>query len=244
VAREFLICGVFSSIIGTYSRREIVGRAQLAPLDGPVIFVANHCSHVDTPVLLCSLPATWRRRTAVAAAVDYFYTKRLLANVVSLTFGTVPLERRAGGMGTGATSHIERLIGTGWNLVIFAEGTRSRDGRVGLMHSGAAVLAAQLGVPIVPVHISGTLAAMPPGRSWMVRPKGGGPWARHTIRVSFGVPIRVGPGDDCLEVIERVRVFMRDCGADTTPDPRLATRRAPPAAEAADTARAARCRLG
>ena len=62
-------------------------------LDGPVVFVANHCSHVDTPVLLRSLPASWRRRTAVAAAADYFYSRRLLASAVSLAFGTVPLER-------------------------------------------------------------------------------------------------------------------------------------------------------
>src|SRR6202022_480203 len=112
VARELLICGVFSSIIDAYSRREIVGHEHLEHLEGPVIFVANHCSHVDTPLLLRSLPSKWRRRTAVAAATDYFYTKRLLANAVSLAFCTVPLERRAGGMGTDASTHIGHLIET------------------------------------------------------------------------------------------------------------------------------------
>jgi 1-acyl-sn-glycerol-3-phosphate acyltransferase len=242
VARELLICGVLGSIIDAYSHREIVGREYLEHLEGPVIFVANHSSHVDTPMLLRSLPAKWRRRTAVAAAADYFYTKRLLANAVSLAFCTVPLERRAGGMGTDATTHIEHLIDTGWSLVVFAEGTRSRDGRVGLMRSGAAVLAAQHGVPLVPVHISGTHEAMPRGRSWMVRPEGRGRWARHTIPVSFGAPIHVGRRDDRLEVMERVRLFMEACGADTTPDPKLAARRAARSAEAAKTAWAASTR--
>jgi 1-acyl-sn-glycerol-3-phosphate acyltransferase len=239
VARELLIRGVFGSIIDAYSRPQIVGHERLQQLEGPVIFVANHCSHVDTPLLLRSLPARWRRRTAVAAAADYFYTKRLLAKAVSLAFCTVPLERRPGGMGTEATTHIERLIAGGWSLVLFAEGTRSRDGRVGLMRSGAAVLAAQHGVPIAPVHISGTHEAMPPGRSWMVRPDGGGRWARHTILVSFGAPIHVGPRDDRFEVMERVRLFMEACGADTTPDTRLAARRAAAAVNPAKTAWAA-----
>jgi 1-acyl-sn-glycerol-3-phosphate acyltransferase len=239
VARELLIRGVFGSIIDAYSRPQIVGHEHLEHLEGPVIFVANHCSHVDTPLLLRSLPARWRRRTAVAAAADYFYTKRLLAKAVSLAFCTVPLERRARGMGTEATTHIDHLIDTGWSLVVFAEGTRSRDGRVGLMRSGAAVLAAHHGVPIAPVHISGTHEAMPPGRSWMVRPDRGGRWARHTIPVSFGAPIHVGPRDDRFEVMERVRLFMEACGAHTTPDPKLAARRAAALVNPAKTAWAA-----
>ena len=239
VARELLICGVFGSIVDVYSHREIVGREYLEHLDSPVIFVANHCSHVDTPVLLRSLPARWRRRTAVAAAADYFYTRRLLANAVSLAFCTVPVERGARGLSTDATTDIEHLIDVGWSLIVFAEGTRSRDGRVGPMRSGAAVLAARHGARIVPVHVSGTHDAMPPGRSWLVRPRGGGRWARHVIRVSFGPPVDVSPRDDRFEVMERVRQFMGACGADTTADPKLAARRAAAAAKAARAASAA-----
>ncbi|MCW3017050.1 MAG: phospholipid/glycerol acyltransferase [Solirubrobacterales bacterium] len=233
VAREAIICGVFDAIISTYSRRRVAGDGHLEHLEGPVIFVANHCSHVDTPALLRALPGRWRRRTAVAAAADYFYTKRLLANAVSLAFCTVPLERRGAAIGTDATAHMKRLIDTRWSLVVFAEGTRSRDGRVGRLRSGAAALAAEYGLPIVPIHVAGTHAAMPTGQSWMVRPEEGGRWARHTINVTFGAPIHVGPRDDRFEVMERVRLFMAACGADTTPDPKLAARRAAAAAKAA-----------
>ena len=216
--RELVICGVFGAIITTYARRQVYGREYLAELEGPVIFVANHCSHVDTPVLLCSLPARWRRRTAVAAAADYFYASRLLAGAVSLAFCTVPVERRGSATGIDAAAHIEQLLADGWSLLVFAEGTRSRDGRVGRMRSGAAVLAAAHGLPIVPVHIGGTQSAMPIGRKWMVRPAGGGRLARHRVSVSFGAPIDTRQGDDRFEAMERVRRFMESRGAETTPD--------------------------
>jgi 1-acyl-sn-glycerol-3-phosphate acyltransferase len=238
VVRELLIRGVFGAIIATYSRTEIIGREQLAAADGPVIFVANHCSHVDTPALLRSLPSRPRRRTAVAAASDYFYAGPLLAGAVSLAFGTVPVERRAGHAGISSTDAIERLLERGWNLVLFAEGTRSRDGRVGVLRSGAALLAARHDVPIVPVHISGTREAMPPGRKWMLRPRGAGRWARHTIRITFGAPIPVAPRQDRFEVMESVRLFMEGRGAATTPDPKLAARRAAARARSAGMASA------
>ena len=236
-ARELVLRGVFGSIIGTYSRREVIGREHLERLRSPVIFVANHCSHVDTPALLLSMPPAWRRRTAVAAAADYFYTRRMLAGAVSLAFGTVPLDRR--GNESNATASMKHLIDGAWSLVLFAEGTRSRNGRVGPLRSGAAVLAASYGMPIVPVHISGTHQAMPPGRRWMVRPEGGGRLARHTIGVSFGAPLHPGRLDDRFEVMEQVRLFMASCGADTTPDPKLAARRAAAMTQAAQAAPAA-----
>jgi 1-acyl-sn-glycerol-3-phosphate acyltransferase len=229
VARELVLRGVFGSIVGTYSRRQITGREHLERVASPVLFVANHCSHVDTPVLLLSLPARWRRRTAVAAAADYFYASRVLAGTVSLAFGTVPIERRAPGAG-GEAAHIARLLEGGWSLVVFAEGTRSRDGRVGRMRPGAAVLAAEHGIPIIPVHIAGTHEAMPIGRRWMVRPPDGRRWSRHTISVSFGAPIDVAPAEGRAGAMARVLEFMQSCGARVESQPELDLR---PAAEPA-----------
>jgi 1-acyl-sn-glycerol-3-phosphate acyltransferase len=220
-AREFSICVVFDAIVRTYARTKISGREHLAQLDGPAIFVANHCSHVDTPVILRSLPKRRRRRTAVTAAADYFYASPILANLVSLAFGTVPLERH-GAKRSAAIDDLAALIESGWSLVFYPTGTRSRDGRVGRLRPGAAALASRHGVPIVPVHVAGTRAAMPVGRHWMVRPEQGGRFARHTIELSFGPPLAVGPDDDLREVMERVRLFMQEHGEETTPDPDFA----------------------
>lgn len=216
-AREGILCGMIDPLVRVQTRREVSGREHLDGVPSPAIFVANHCSHLDTPLLLCSLPARWRHRTVVAAAADYFYSKQLLAGVVSLAFGTVPVRRG----GIAGTERMAGLIAEGWSLVIFAEGTRSRDGRIAPLRPGAAALAADTGAPLVPVHVAGTHEAMPTGRYWMKLPTGG----RHPLRVSFGEPVRVTADDDRLEVMEGVREFMAACGAETTPDPKLAARR-------------------
>ena len=212
--RELLLSTVFRGLIALYARRTVRGREHLAGLDGPVLFVANHASHMDTPLLLRALPWRWRRRTAVAAAADYFYGSALLAHAVSLGFATVPVERDAGADGA---SVLEELLDDGWSLAIYAEGTRSRDGTVGRLHGGAAMLAAQRELPIVPVHVSGTHATMPVGRGWMRRAPG---HRRREVGVAFGPPIHPDPSLHRTEVMERVRRFLADEGADTTPDKR------------------------
>ncbi len=222
-AREVLVCGVLGACMDAYTRRTVVGRDQLAGQDGPVVFVANHASHMDTPALLRALPPRWRRRTAVAAAADYFYADPKLAATVSLAFGTVPLQRKGGGLGD--CRQVDRLFAEGWSLVIFAEGTRSLDGSVGPLRSGAAVLAARHGIPIVPVHVAGTHAAMAKGERWMSRAPGRGLGARHPIEIRFGPPIRRRRGETHAEIMERVRLFLAESGAAT--HPRIAPARAP-----------------
>ena len=164
--REAVICGVLGPLMDLYTRRRVAGRERLDGVTGPVVFVANNNSHMDTPVILRALPGRWRRRTAVAAAADYFYAKRRNALSASLVFGTVPLERNSGaGVGPGQTAHLAAHFRAGGSLLIYPEGTRSRDGRVGRLRSGAALLAAEHRLPIVPIYLSGTGAARP-----MVRP--------------------------------------------------------------------------
>jgi 1-acyl-sn-glycerol-3-phosphate acyltransferase len=214
--RELLLGAVFRPLIALYTRRTVRGAEQLEGLQGPVLFVANHASHMDTPLLLRALPWRWRRRTAVAAAADYFYGSAVLAHAVSLAFNTVPVGRHEAG--AAGASELETLLDRGWSLVIFAEGTRSRDGTVGRLRAGAAVLAAQRGLPIVPVHVSGTHATMPVGRGWMRRAPGLG---RHDVAVAFGPAIRPGGGEHRAEVMERVREFLASEGAATTPDKRV-----------------------
>ncbi len=237
-ARELIVCGVLGACMDTYTRRTVLGHENLQSQRGPVIFVANHASHMDTPALLRALPPRWRRRTVVAAATDYFYSDPKLAAAVSLAFGTVPLERRGGGLGAGRVDHLDELFATGWSLVLFAEGTRSRDGSVGRLRSGAAVLAARHALPIVPVHVAGTHAAMPTGRRWMQRGPGPGLGSRHPIEIRFGAPIRPREGEAHADVMERVRLFLAESGAATSPDPYVRTAEAPATEEPAGQAAA------
>jgi 1-acyl-sn-glycerol-3-phosphate acyltransferase len=220
--REVIITVILSPLIGLYTRRQVTGREHLRAVSHPVLLVANHSSHMDTPLILAALPWAWRRRTAVAAAADYFYQRPLLAQTVSLAFNTVPVQRKGESVAPQAPSLLDRLLAERWSLLVFAEGTRSRDGTVGRLRSGAAVLAAQHDLPIVPVHVAGTHATMPVGRRWMRRGPGR---ERRSVRVAFGPPIHPLPDEHRTDLMERVRLFFESQGATTTPDKRIVARR-------------------
>ena len=204
-ARAGILKFLLGPLIDVYVKRRTRGAEVLADVTPPVIFVANHSSHLDTPTILRAIPRAWRTRTAVAAAADYFYKSRWKAGAVALAFNTVPLGRSGGGLD--ATQHVDRLIEQRWNLLMFPEGTRSRDGSVGTVRSGAAVIAARHGIDIVPIHVSGTHAAMPPGRNWPSRIPGRLVSRRHKVEVCFGEPIRVHSADERREIMDEVRAF-------------------------------------
>ena len=114
---------------------------------------------------------------------------------------------------------------------MFPEGTRSRDGRLGKLRSGAAVLAQQHGIPIVPIFVKGTHEAMPPGRNWPKRRRFLA--RRHRVEVHFGQPIWPGAEEHRNEVMSRVRAFLEAeaSGGDAAPGPALpAVDERPPAA--------------
>ena len=216
-ARAGLLTLGLGPMIDFYVRNRVVGSEVFDTLTHPVVFVANHSSHLDTPTILRALPAKWRNRTAVAAAADYFYDKRWKANGVALMFNTVPLGRKGGGLGNGATDHVDRLLNDRWNLVMFPEGTRSRDGEVGKVHSGAAVIAQQHGIDIVPIYLGGTHEAMPPGRNWPKRKPGPVLPKRHDVEVRFGEPIATRGDRTPREVMDEVRGFWDRKGLPAAP---------------------------
>ncbi len=205
--RERFMQFVLNPVMDYYAARQATGKEKLSSLKGPVILVANHASHMDTPVILSALPRKLRKRTAVAAAADYFYRNKLTASLVSLIFNTVPIERRKGTSVsvTKSTSHLDTLLDDGWNLLLFPEGTRSRGGVPGRVRRGAAVLAAAHNLAIVPIKVTGTADAMPPGRIWPKRLHGRVFSHRHRITVSFGEPIQ---GGDSNALIDRVQSFF------------------------------------
>jgi len=206
--RETILQFVLAPLMDIYTRPRIVGREVFSRLPHPVILVANHSSHLDTPTILRALPLKWRQRTAVAAAADYFYKKRAVANAVALIFNTVPLMRQGGGASNGATEHVDRLIDQHWNLLMFPEGTRSRSGKLGKMRSGAAAIAQAHDIPIVPIYLKGTHDAMPPGRNWPKRRRFLA--RRHRVEVHFGEPIWPRRDEPRHEVMDRVRTFLED----------------------------------
>jgi 1-acyl-sn-glycerol-3-phosphate acyltransferase len=165
-------------LVWSQTRPAVHGLDHLDGLAGPVLFVSNHSSHLDAPLILCSLPPPWRSRTAVGAASDYFFDARWRALGTALVFSTFPVDRHGGG----GTATAAQLLAEGWSLVLFPEGTRSADGWMQGFKQGAAHLALRHGIPVVPLAIRGSYAAMPKGRSW---PRPG----RPGVSVRFGPPV-------------------------------------------------------
>ena len=201
----------------------------LDQLAGPVVFVANHTSHLDTPLILCSLPDTWRRKTAVAAAADYFFDTWWRATSSAMVFNTFPIERRSGSMSATPGD----LLADGWNVVVFPEGTRSPDGWTRRFKPGAAFLSQTQQVPVVPVGIRGSFAAMPRGRGWPVP-------GRPAVTVRFGEPLLPREGEGPREFgtrIEGAVALLVDEDATTWWDAtRRAARGQTPVMSAPDTA--------
>jgi 1-acyl-sn-glycerol-3-phosphate acyltransferase len=169
---------------------------------------------MDTPVILSALPRRLRKRTVVAAAADYFYRNRVVASVVSLVFNTTPIDRNGGGVSKNG-SHLDKLLDQGWNLLLYPEGTRSRSGVPGRIRRGAAVLAAAHDLKIVPINVTGTRDAMPPGRLWPKRLRTTTVSRRHRITVSFGEPI--APSGTTAEMIESVQQFFENASNGSGP---------------------------
>jgi 1-acyl-sn-glycerol-3-phosphate acyltransferase len=171
----------------------ILGLDRIEHLDAPAVFVANHHSHLDTGLLLSSLPPKFRNRAFVAAGADYFFDKRWKAVLSALTINAVPIERKK--VSRKSADELLRLLRRDWSLVIFPEGGRSPDGWGQDFKPGAAFLAIRAGCPIVPVHIHGTADVLPKGKSI---PK------RNPSTVTFGTPIETSENDDPRELTERM----------------------------------------
>jgi len=136
------------------------GGGNLNGLQGPVLFVANHQSHLDTPSVLAALPMSWRRRTAVAAAADFWFARGRIRKLLAISiFNAFPFSRTD--VIRPALEYCCRLLDKGWSILIYPEGTRSETGRMGPFRSGAGFMAVELGVPVVPIHIWGTHEILP-----------------------------------------------------------------------------------
>jgi 1-acyl-sn-glycerol-3-phosphate acyltransferase len=195
--RSALRRGVVNPVVSSTVRPLVHGADCLDGLVAPVIFVANHSSHLDTPVLLGALPESWARKTVVTAAADYFFDVWWRAASSALIMNTVPIERQGGPRSTTPGT----LLADHWNLLLFPEGTRSEDGQVGTFKLGAAWLAVEYGVPVVPIALRGAYSAMPKGKNWPVR-------GRQPVSVRFGRPLTPAPGEGPREFGPKIRAAV------------------------------------
>jgi 1-acyl-sn-glycerol-3-phosphate acyltransferase len=189
------------------TRPVVEGREWVRELDRPAILAANHTSHADTPLLLHALTDQAREKTVVAAAADYWYERPLLANLVGLVYNTFPFSRTGGPQSV--LHHSSQLLKSGWNLLLYPEGTRSEDGAIQEFKPGVGHLATQTGSPVVPMHVRGSHRVMPKGRRLPLP----GP-----VRIRIGKPLLPGREETSRAFTERVESAVRGLAADGRKD--------------------------
>lgn len=144
------------------------------PQRGGVLLVANHQSYLD-PVLL----AVYLRRPMSYMAKSELFTNRHFGWLIR-SLNAFPVKQGSGDVG--AVRETIKRLREGHMLNIFPEGSRTRDGEIGPMLSGAALVVKKAGVPIVPVVIDGSYRAWPKGRKW---------FRSGTISVMYGPPMNL-----------------------------------------------------
>jgi 1-acyl-sn-glycerol-3-phosphate acyltransferase len=133
--------------------------------------VSNHQSHLDPVLVGVACP---RQLRAMARKSLFFWPLGWLIH----SLGAVPVER--GGRGISGIKAILKLLGHNEAVIIFPEGTRTRDGQLQPFQAGFAAIARRSGAAIVPVAIHGAYEAMPRGHA-LPRPR--------QIVLAFGAPI-------------------------------------------------------
>ncbi len=154
-------------------RVDVQGMDGLLPFQS-YVFASNHTSFADIWVLFAFLPGSVR-----------FVAKKELLSVPLFgqairASGHIPINRAKLRDAFAAYDEAAERIRGGLSAIVFAEGTRSRDGQLHNLKKGPFVLAIRAGVPVVPVFIGGTFQALPSG-GWYVR--------RHRITLRIGTPI-------------------------------------------------------
>jgi len=194
----FLAYGVWMMRVGRWIlgiKVEAKGLERVDPA-GRAIFMCNHLSFLDAPLLVTVL------RRPVRFIVKRFVFRIPVLGLGMKLAGYVPLDKEGVGEGRKRIARAAELIRTkGYSFLVYPEGTRSREGTLLPFRRGGFFLALETGVPIVPVSIRGTYELMPRG-SKRIR--------KGTVRVVFHEPVPVEgyTAETMPALMERVRAAI------------------------------------
>jgi long-chain acyl-CoA synthetase len=182
----------------------IEGRENLRGWSGPLLVVSNHIDDVDVGFIQTALPARLRRWLATATGGEALEALRTSAPDRGFFFGAYdrlqwilgvallnlfPLPRQAGFRQSFA--YAGRAVDRGYSILVFPEGRHTTDGRIVPFRDGIGLLASNLGIPVVPMRISGLFEIKQAGKKFA--PPG-------RIHVRIGQPIKFDPGMDAKQI--------------------------------------------
>jgi len=162
---------------------------------GACVFIANHASNIDPLAFIPSIP----RRVAILVKKELMRVPILAAAMRAAQF--VPVDRSDREAAAASVDLAVTRLKQGVSFVIFAEGTRSPDGRLRPFKRGGFTMAIQAGVPVVPVSLAGT-QLLQPKRAWKIQP--------GEVRVRYGPAVDASTYtmDRRGELLERVQSLV------------------------------------
>jgi len=177
-------CSFFSGI------KVILNGQENVPRNQAVIFVSNHQSAADIPILMASLPIPFR-----------FVMKKELRRIPLFGWcmqqaGHLFIERESAFSSYRTLDKVVEALNSGKSLLLFPEGTRSWDGSLGKFKRGSLLAALKSGAPIIPLAISGSINIMLRG-TWLVR--------MSKVKLSIGKPIHIKNQEEYERKLEEVR---------------------------------------
>ncbi len=128
-------------------RLKVTGREN-EPRSGPAIYASNHIAALDPPVVGCSV-----KRLLTYLAKKELFDIPVLGWIIRFVHST-PVDR--GGYTRGVLEIFRTLLDSGQAVILFPEGTRQRDGKLGEGKIGVGMLSVWTGAPVVPVFVTGT----------------------------------------------------------------------------------------
>ena len=167
---------------------------------GPLILAANHQSMLDIAILLAEIPGGFGFLSKVEVFSIPFF------GAAAELFGCIPLKRGDRVSATEALGAAAQALREGRSVLIFPEGTRSRDGQLARFKRGAMLLSARTGVPVLPLVIGGSYELLP-RQTFIGRP--------GTVSLSAG-PL-IPPPD--LIAVEAASQELRDAVQQLLPTP-------------------------
>jgi long-chain acyl-CoA synthetase len=194
----------------------IVGREHLRTLRGPVLIVSNHITRrADIGLILAALPSRYRHRLATAMGGetlremrcpprDWFFAKRwayqLGYRLATLLFNVFPLPQFSGFRES--FRFAGESVDRGYSVLVFPEGevNNSEDGRMAPFRSGIGLLAENLRIPIIPMHLDGV---------WQMKREHRRLANLGEITVRIGAPVRFAHGTPPEEVATHLESLVR-----------------------------------
>jgi long-chain acyl-CoA synthetase len=192
----------------------IIGRDNLRGVRGPVLVICNHVTYIDIGFVLAALPFRMRNRLAVAMEAEIIEQRRhpgpqfnffrrklkqLAYWLMTALFNVFPLPKLSGFRESFAFAG--EAVDRGYNVLVFPEGRRTKDGKMDRFHSGIGLLAKQLNVPVVPLRIDGLWEAKLEGWRVIV------PWRRILVRV--GTPLNFSAEKKEEEIARELEQIMK-----------------------------------